>query len=362
MSQGGGRAEGAEMTPILMALAVLILLVIFYHFFQRQIVHFLFFFKLYELKMISWFAPSYQSLISWIEVTQAQEVKWQDVLFLSKDVGFALEFPVILICLVLAGITYFFHPDQGYNTVEDMQSLIEKVHDYFPAIEVVRGLDLVKQDIAEGPWAMALSPVEFGRVHKLLSRDPQTGQVVVDKVRAKSIFASQIGRPWAGIEDLHPHEKAIFAALAAYVSYDRKTADKLLEQMAMSATQENLRKKAIDYSGVDALLKKYGSTPAVESVIKNHGFVYSVFTGMLETARQTGIVANSMYLWLKPIDRSLWYTLNNVGRRAVFSEMAGVHAHYLAEKAVGFAIKTPMVDEAVIALEVAISERIIRNV
>jgi len=82
---------------------------------------------------------------------------------------------------------------------------------------------------------------------------------------------------------------------------------------------------------------------------------------MLVSARRSGIVANSSYLWLKPVDRALWYTLNNVGRKAVFTEMGAVHAHWLAEKKLGFALTEPMVEEAIYGLEDAAKSRIVRD-
>jgi len=48
--------------------------------------------------------------------------------------------------------------------------------------------------------------------------------------------------------------------------------------------------------------------------------------------------------------------LNTVGRQTPFSEVAGPYAHWLSEEELGRKIIVPMVDEAVIGLEVAIGE------
>jgi len=77
---------------------------------------------------------------------------------------------------------------------------------------------------------------------------------------------------------------------------------------------------------------------------------------LLELARTDGVLATAEFLWLKPIDRPLWYMLNSVGRQTAFPEIAGVFAHWVAEKRLDRPLKVPMVEEAVKALEMAMKE------
>ncbi len=357
----GNQNPSDSSTPILVLVGLGLLCGVLYYFFRVQILSVLFAVKLFELKFISFFAPRYETLIDWLAVTKLNQITWSDVVFLSKDVGFALQYPVLFLSFSFGALTYLFHPDSGFNEIETMKSLSEKMNPFFPAIQVVQSLDLVNEDINVGPWAMALTPIEFGKRHKLFSRDEATGKVLVNFVLARLAFSRQLGRLWKGVEDLSSHEKGLFAAFIAFTNYDRKSGDQLLEQMAGSATALNLRKGSIDYSGVDELIKKHLNSPVVQSIIKKHGFVYTIFAGLLKSARETGIVQNALYLWIKPIDRSLWYVLNNMGRRAVFAEMAGVFAHFLAEESIGFAIRTPIVDSAVLALQGAADDRIIHE-
>lgn len=77
---------------------------------------------------------------------------------------------------------------------------------------------------------------------------------------------------------------------------------------------------------------------------------------MLHGARADGVQASSDFLWLKPIDRRMWYVLNTVGRQTPFVEAAGVFAHWRAEKEMGKRIVVPMVEEATNALELALKE------
>ena len=77
---------------------------------------------------------------------------------------------------------------------------------------------------------------------------------------------------------------------------------------------------------------------------------------LLAAARDDGVVPSSEFLWLKPIDRRLWYMLNCIGRQTPYAEVGGPFAHWKAEKAMGRPSLIPMIDEAIKALEVAIKE------
>ncbi len=361
MAGGGNQNQSDSSTPILVLVGLAMLFGVLYYLFRTHILSFLFTIKMFELRIISFFAPRYETLIDWLSVTKISEVTWGDVVYLSKDVGYALEYPVLFLSFAFAALTYLFHPDSGFNEIESMKSLSEKMSPFFPAIQVVQSLDLVNEDVNVGPWAMALTPIEFGKKYKLFSRDLTTGKVKVNGQAAQIVFSRQLGRLWAGIEGLSPHERGLFAAFIAFTNYDRKTGDKLLEQMATSATISNVQKGQIDYTGVEDIIKKHMSSPIIQSIIKKHGFVHTVFAGLLKAARETGIVQNALYLWIKPLDRTLWYVLNNMGRRAVFAETAGTFAHFLAEESVGFAIRSPIVDSAVSALQVAADDRVIHD-
>jgi intracellular multiplication protein IcmP len=82
----------------------------------------------------------------------------------------------------------------------------------------------------------------------------------------------------------------------------------------------------------------------------------TVMASMLEAARLDGVLSSAEFLWLKPIDRQLWFMLNSVGRWTAVVEVGGPFAHWLAEKEIGRPIKTPLVDQATKALEIAMQE------
>jgi intracellular multiplication protein IcmP len=95
--------------------------------------------------------------------------------------------------------------------------------------------------------------------------------------------------------------------------------------------------------------------------VQSHAYVLTVMAAMLVGARDDGVQSSADFLWLKPVDRKLWYMLNTVGRQTPFAEVAGVYAHWLAEKEAGKRMLVPMVEEATKALEIALKEVVYRR-
>ena len=365
MNGGGGQRqnEGGEMDIIYIAVGILCAMVVLLYFFHDQILTVLLWIKYYELRLISILIPNthFQGLENWIHMTSVQRVTYGQLGLLSSEIGNVIKVPCAVISVALGAILYIFHPQRLYTDIETTKTLADKVSTVFPAIKVVEELDLVKDSIDEGHWRMAQTPIEFAKHHRLIQRDPDSGELKINQLRAKMAFTAQLGAKWRGVEALRPYEKAIFAVLAAFVNFKRDDAEVVLERIAASIKKKNLLTGDHDFSGTGVLLKQYAMSPSVTEIVQNHAYVKTVFTEMLNQARRSGIVANSMYLWLKPLDRTLCYTLNNVGRKAVFTEASAVHAHWLTEKQVGYAVQDPIIDKAIHGLGIALKERVVEH-
>lgn len=359
----GSQKDSGELDILWMIFAALFALGVIFLLFRTEILTTILWIKYVELKIISFFVvnDSYQGLANWVNQQNPNRVSFEELNLLSHEIGMTLQLPCIVACLFFAGIIYFKHPDSGFRDKESMESLADKMRSIFPGNNVVAGLNLAKVNIDEGPWAMGLTPIEFAKKYKLIGRNAKTGKIVLDHYKAKLIFTQQLGAHFPGVAQLQPYEKALFAIFSAFINYQRDEAEKKMDEIVRHITPEKLKKKKLDYH-TDVLLKKYAQTPKVQKLVQEHAYTTTIFMEMLTQARASGIVLNSLYLWLKPIDRRLWYVLNNVGRKAVFIEAAAVQAHWLAERRLGFTIKQPMVDEAVFALEEAIQNRIIKEV
>lgn len=337
--------------------------------FKSYIVAFYLTLKLYEVHLLSYFsATKFVGLQAQLKASLVDpgKVSFQDLLNLGLGVGEYLRYPFVVVLFLLAIALYFGNTTRVYRRVYSMKDLAAFEKNNWPQISPVIGLDLIKTDIDKGPWAMAMNPMQFCKRFKLLEeirpqrregmtrREWDRVDVILKKGEANKIFALQLGPLWKGSSKLPPHAKALFAVFAARANADTKAAEKLLHQL------NNTAGSRLDITGADELLRKHENTKIVQSILSTHAYVLTVMASMLEAARDDGVQASADFLWLKPVDRRLWYMLNTVGRQTPFSEVAGAFAHWVAEKEAGRRLLVPTVEEATKALELALKEIIYR--
>ena len=374
--QGGGQSDNS--TAILwMTTAFLAALGGIWIGFHSQIVSFFFLFKIYEVDMITFLTthfhlstdPTLDALRTQMEIARENpgDIKFTDVLFAADTVGRHLRIPLVIILAICAGVVYTSNTTRVFKRTYNMRDLAREEKDNWPSITPVIPLDLIKTDIDVGPWAMAMTPVMFCKRYRLLQeirpqresgmhrKDWDRIDVVLKRGEANKLFALQLGPLWKGANNLPPYARALFAAFAARINADTAPAAKLLTQLSASCTN-----KQMNFAGMDELLKKHENTKLVQKVVQSHAYVTTVMAAMLAGARDDGVQASAEFLWLKPVDRRLWYTLNTVGRQTPFIEVAGVFAHWVAEKEAGRKLLVPMVEEATNAVELALKDVVYR--
>lgn len=274
--------------------------------------------------------------------------------------------------------------------VKDVYELIEIQAKHFPASAIVKDQDILKQHMYVGPWATFALPLDFALMHGLLwtskrrlkaedgvdesamvpipafspderkmtfvekrSMLPGHDYVALHLPRANKLFSDQLGPLWKGYKELPPLEKALFAILAAQANEDLESAWSMVCQIAFSlkhATWDGdkmLTPAYADTSGVDQLLAKYGNTPVIKKIVSTHAHKANVFAALLTRARKNGRLYHSNILWLKTINRPLWYTLCSNGGQVPYWEAAGPWAHAQVELRTGRKLPKPMVAGAV---------------
>lgn len=294
--------------------------------------------------------PEAQKLISLkmrILDADPSRVPWKEFAAINVQIGDWTRYPVIVILLSIA-IYVGFHTAGQFHHDYSMKTLREKGQQVWPQITPVLSVDLVKEDIDKGPWAMSKLPLHFCREHDLLSvKTVAAKKVFVLKQKpAYRLFALQLGPMWKGIDHLPIHLKALVVIFMARLTGQRPIAKKFLSQISASAASGKL-----DFTGVEEQLRSFRGQKIIVWLEKRHAYITTVMASLLEIARSDGVLASAEFLWLKPVDRRMWFMLNNVGRRSAFIEVAGAYSHWVAEKKVGRALKTPMVKGAVDALD-----------
>lgn len=279
--------------------------------------------------------------------------------------------------------------------INNVYDLIKIQAEHFPASAIIKDKNLLAEHPYVGPWATYQLPLDFALDNKLLwiSKKPVDAEAVVDpstmlpippfkpaaKVqnfsakrkmlphfkyvvfdveKADETFSTQLGKLWEGHDKLPPLEKALFAIFVTQGNGQQAEAWKMVEQIAFSWRQGTLDAAGnmltphyADTKGVDELIAKYGNHPKVKSIIGKHAHTICVMTELLAWARAKGRLMHANFLWLKPVNRTLWYALCGQGGQSAYWEAAGPWAHAQVESLMGKRIVTPMVLGAIEAMK-----------
>jgi intracellular multiplication protein IcmP len=282
------------------------------------------------------------------------------------------------------------NPLTGMRKSYDMESLAAQEVKVWPHLAPILGKNLVKGDIRTGEFAAAMTEREFAEKHKLIvdatsgaedgsaedgsaeDEEANDARQVLDIERTRAVFVAQLGPLWKGHRALPLYAKAVFAALALRVDDQKdvyendkavaerlKTSEEMLGEFSrIYAAGGRAAVEAHVAPWVDAALDEHMKHPRMQRLVAQHAYVFTVFATLLQLARVKGVLSTSQVLWLKVVDRRLFYTLNNSSPNATafHVECAGIMAHWLAEKSFQERLIKPYVDNAVRGLEKALSE------
>jgi intracellular multiplication protein IcmP len=372
-----GQGQGGEADNSLAALwiigGIFLFLGFIWYFFSDYIVAFVLTIRSWEISLIKLVIPdqwtggldSARAMIHTAEATQFKQTTFGQVQTISSSVGWYLRFPTIIIMCILAILLYKQDVISQFKKTYSMKKLRDAEVQNWPQIMPIVKLDLVHEDLDQGAWAMSMTPMQFAKKNNLLLIEKITKpdfksrgghNATLNREEARRIFSMQLGAFWQDSQALPIHARALFAVFAARMAGDRDEPAKLLAQISRSSLTGKL-----NFSGADNLLKKHANLKQVQTIISKHAYVYTVMASMIEQSREDGVVPTSDFLWLKPLDRKLWYVLNTVGRQTPFVEIAGVFAHWVAEKEFSHRLNVPMIEEAVNGLAEAIKEVIYKH-
>lgn len=338
---------------MLILFVVLGLMFLIYYFFKVEILSVYLSLKLWQLKLVSLLYKDENTDYVINELINRPLKDWSfgEVRSIGGYVG--MQFNIILISIVgfLSYKVFKKNPKNSLKRILNMKTLKQSEQNLWPYIAPVVNIDLIKEPLDKGPYAMAIPPYEYAVKYKLLADESNTASL--DKVKAEKLFASQLGRLWDGFNRMKKHEQAIFAICAAHGCGDLDGAKKAVGELAISAA--NNPGKMPDFSVVKPLLK-YVEDERVQEAISKHAYVYTVLAEMMAFSRNGGVFPSSFFVWLKPRDRVLFYILNCVGRQLPFIEIAGIFGHWKAEQIANHKLEIPYVAKAVEGFERALSE------
>ncbi|HET9645721.1 MAG TPA: conjugal transfer protein TrbA, partial [Burkholderiaceae bacterium] len=199
----------------------------------------------------------------------------------------------------------------------------------------------------------AVAPEEWVREHGLLVNGR------LDRAKARELLVADLGTRIERLDELRPHERAMFAVFGTRLLSDRTDiarAQALLDDLNRSChkgTHEG--KKGYPQLGLaEDAFRQYARHPQAAQWLRKHPYPCTLLHSMHKEALTLGALASSHFRWLKGIDRGLWYALNTTGRKVSFIESAAVFTQAMWEDFAhncGYELTEPYVDDAINGVE-----------
>lgn len=237
----------------------------------------------------------------------------------------------------------------SYNRIFTRRSLVHDQKQKWSWLHPVADLDL-EPEVEKGEWAMAKRPLNFVKKYQLLD---ENNNLIEEK--ASVIFSEQMGTLFNGFENMKPYEQALMTIFAAHSLMSKESKKDAYKWLSIL----NITHKNPDYSWVKEGWEKYKNSDKVREALTQHAYNKTVLMRMLENAR--GVLPTSYFVWLKKTDRTLFFSLNCLGRKEHFAECAGVINHFFAEKTLGKPMLKQYVLNAIAGLKYAITHVKITN-
>lgn len=268
-----------------------------------------------------------------------------------------LKFLFIGIMAAMGTVATLYGPGTHFRRRMNLEALMAEQAKVFPYIRPFLKFDPRKLPFrAPGQpvpsqlpsFSEALAPEEWLAYHEI-----KLVNGMLDRNKAYQALALQLGRRWQGPEKLPLHAQGLFAVFALKHVRKRKESEALLAALSTcwsydkgfrpSSKVKSMIKAAIRNPKVGGALLKYAD---------QHAFETTALARCLARAREEGgVLAPAEFLWLRGQDRTLWYPLNNLGRKSYCVEAVGALVHYTNELIAGQKIPTPRFDEVITGFE-----------
>lgn len=299
--------------------------------------------------------------------------------------GTWIRWPFAIILLILGAISIFMGRTGKLVRKFNMASLLANNAETFPCLRPIvgRGSYLLNAESYDrGLWKVARTPLQFALEHKLLvdgegnsftekdalkggiavADGKAFGKAILDEDMALTVFTEQLANKWGGFETLSPCRKALAAAFISYANGDKKGAVAILDEVSTSYSEKDNTASCPILETEDCLRRiseaweTHKKDVLKEQCMTRHmGFELTWFMALLYRARQKGVLASSQFLWLRPMDRPLWYALNQCGGRAAWAEAFAPWAHFTAEEKAGHSFDEAQISGSVKSLKEALN-------
>lgn len=328
----------------------------------------------YEISLLQYVTDSYDQADAQMAAANPESVGLRDLYGIAHAVGQAFRIPAAGLMLVLAGLCMWRAAPSRYKRSFDLDGLIREQALSFPTAHAfaARHLRLVAPSPDLRPLDYALTPEEWA------GRHARTPDGAFDGTAARQALALQLGPPWRGVERAAPPVRALFAVFALHRAEHRRKAQHVLGCLSKAATAigedapegpaEALTLPRTAMQDVDTVLGDVDIVAPAAAICAGHAYTHTALMALLNEARlRAGVLAPAQFVWLKLVDRPLWYALHSLGfetegfGRSMHPnpciEAAGARDHWAAERMAGRSLAEPEIERALDALRAALRPR-----
>lgn len=313
-----------------------------------------------ELRPFLAFSGEAQKAWAHINTLNPAAMSWTEMQNVLSYCGKWARWPLFFLLTLLGVASIFMGRVAGLVRRFDMARLLENNSESFSCLKPIvgRGKYLLSPESRDsGIWRVARSPIQFALEHGLLVQKngspftedealknglghidtPAFGNAHYDASKALEVFTDQLG-PHLSFEHLTPLRKTLAAAFLAYAGGKKEAAIKLLDDASSSYDEKNgqgfcpILETESFQSRVNTLLEAHQGIARQKKISRHSSYVLPWFMALLYQAREKGVLASSQFLFVRPLDRPLWYTLNQCGGRVAWPEAFAPWAHFMAEK------------------------------
>ncbi|OYV49624.1 MAG: hypothetical protein B7Z77_07560 [Acidocella sp. 20-58-15] len=324
-----------------------------------------------EIQFIDFFSNRYRLADQEMAQSAPADVTLRDLYGITQAVGMFFRIPATVLIVVLAGVCAVRAAPSRFKRRFDLDGLIEEQARGFPitAAFAKRHLKLLAPRLKKIlPADYALTPAEWiGR----FAADPSGD---FNEHMARAALAAQLGNYWTGPMDASPAARLLFAVFALHLAERREDALLLLGDASArlaEAKQDGENGPTDPLSIPEDLIEKVdrfleGKMPVNEKtaaikIAERHAYETTALMALLTASRiKAGVMAPAQFVWLKLVDRNLWYALHSLGYeiegigRYIHPnprvEALGARDHWAAERIAARPIRKPYLDGSIAAL------------
>lgn len=285
----------------------------------------------------------------------ADKVTWGEMTSTINVIGTVTRMPIAIASFIVVIVVYLRMKGDGFK---EKLSLIKFANYQAEHWGTLTPSARFNPDLLEKSTMPSKTPSDWMHDLGLKVRLTSAG-TLSEKARdvCEKAFVKQLGNGWAPIGKLPLHVRVLFAILVTHGT-KHKGAFQLRQDVARVYADTHDPKKRD--AALEELIKEHMANekacqPFLE-IAEKHAYVPTALIAILKEVRKRyGVLASAEFVWLKRIDRDLWYAMNDTGRNAFHVESAGIFSHYFYENVSKRAQSEPRVDNALLGLEDYIS-------